>query len=116
MMPPHFATHREALNHGHGTLFAVSASRVAYNVRGSHAGTLLARTLPLDLDVRVFAPGHCAQSVSGRVPALFYRQAQSAAFIEMVARSTTEGDWRSLRMVLAGNNCDASAPSSFESA
>lgn len=105
-----FAAHRDALNQGHGAVFDVSASRVAYTVRGPHAGTLLARTCPLDFDARAFAAGHCAQSVLGRMSALYYRHRRSQAFTVMVARSFAVAAWHALCVAAATGGYDVEEP------
>lgn len=87
---------RDALNAGGGALFDVAASRVAHTISGSGAPRVLSRLCPLDFDARAFAPGHCAQSLLGRIGALFYRHAQSPAFTVMVARSFAADAWDAL--------------------
>ena len=90
-----FESRRDALNAAGGALFDVTASRVAWTIAGSHAATVLAKGCPLDFHPRAFAEGACAQSVYGRVNALFYRRA-SGAFTLMVARSLARDAWRTL--------------------
>lgn len=92
---------RDALNAGGGALFDVSASRVAFTIRGEHAIDVLAASCPLDFDVRVFAPGACAQSVLGHSAALFYRHAATPGFTVMVARSVAADAWHALCVAAA---------------
>ena len=75
--PTAFESRRDALNAVGGALFAVSASGVAWTVAGTHAATILAKACPLDFHPRAFTEGACAQSVFGRVSALFYRRARA---------------------------------------
>jgi sarcosine oxidase subunit gamma len=90
------------LNAAGGALFDVSASRVAYVVDGPRAVDVLATGCPLDFDPRLFGAGQCRQSLYGRVPALFYRQATTPACTVLVARSFARDTWHSL--------CTAAAP------
>ena len=105
---------RDALNIGGGALFDVSASRVAYTIRGPRAATVLARCCPLDFDPRVFLPGDCAQSVFGRVSALYYRHERTPAFTVMVARSLAAAVWRSLCVAAATDGYDVALPGAFD--
>ena len=82
-----FADKRNALNAVGGALFDLSASRVAYRVAGPHATAILACGCPLDFHPRAFPAGGCAQSLFGRVNALFYKADDAPTFIVMVARS-----------------------------
>jgi sarcosine oxidase subunit gamma len=91
-----FAGARDALNAAGGALFDVSASRVAYVVDGPRALDVLAAGCPLDFDPRLFGAGQCRQSLYGRVPALFYRQAATPACTVLVARSFARDTWHSL--------------------
>lgn len=109
-----FEATRDALNAGGGALFDVSASRVAFSVRGALAGAILARSCPLDFDPRAFAAGHCAQSMLGRVAALFYRHAQAPAFTVMVARSLATDVWHALCVAAATEGYDVAAPAAFD--
>lgn len=111
-----FDAKRDVLNRGGGALFDVSASRVAYTLHGPQAATVLARSCPLDLDPRAFAAGHCAQSVLGRVTALFYRHEEMAAFTVMVARSLATDVWRGLCLAAAPDGYDVAAPAPLSAA
>lgn len=109
-----FEARRDALNLGGAALFDVSASRIAYTIRGAGAATVLARGCPLDFDARVFAPGRCAQSMLGRVGALFYRHAQTPAFTVMVARSLAGDVWHALCVAAATDGYDVGAAADFD--
>jgi sarcosine oxidase subunit gamma len=92
-----FAAARDAANAQGGALFDVSASRVAFTVRGAHAAQVLAQSCPLDFDPRAFPAGTCAQSLFGRVNALYYRLDEAPDFTLMIARSFAGEAWRRLR-------------------
>lgn len=109
-----FEAERDALNLGGAALFDVSASRVAYTIHGAGAATVLARSCPLDFDARAFAPGRCAQSMLGRVGALFYRHAQAPAFTVMVARSLAGDVWHALCVAAATDGYDVAAAAGFD--
>jgi sarcosine oxidase subunit gamma len=96
----------DALNAVGGALFDVSASRVAWTVAGTHAATILAKACPLDFHARAFAGEACAQSVFGRVNALFYRRASAPVFTLMVARSLARDAWRTLCLSAAAYGYD----------
>jgi sarcosine oxidase, subunit gamma len=114
--PRDFVACRDALNAGGGALFDVSASRVAHTIRGTGAPRVLARACPLDFDTRVFTPGQCAQSLLGRIGALFYRHAESPAFTVMVARSFAADAWGALCLAASTEGYDVAAPSPFDAA
>ena len=111
-----FDAKRDVLNAGGGALFDVSASRVAYTLRGSNAATVLARGCPLDFSSAVFMPGHCAQSVFGHVNVLIYRHAATPAFAVMVARSVAADVWRGLCVAASTDGYDVQAPAPFDTA
>ncbi|HKE40423.1 MAG TPA: sarcosine oxidase subunit gamma family protein [Casimicrobiaceae bacterium] len=91
-----FAAKRDALNAVGGALFDVSDSRIAWRISGIHAATLLAKHCPLDFHVRAFPTGTCAQSLFGRVNALFVRAEDYSGFTLMVARSFAHDVWHAL--------------------
>jgi len=105
---------RDALNAGGAALFDVSASRVAYTLRGVQAASVLARGCPLDFDARAFAAGTCAQSVHGQVAALYYRHARTQAFTLLVARSFAADVWHALCEACAADGYDAAPPAPFD--
>jgi sarcosine oxidase subunit gamma len=88
---------RDALNAAGGALFDVSASRVAYALLGVRAADVLAAFCPLDLHPRAFPAGTCAQSVFGRVNALYRRV--EGGFVVLVARSFGRDVWHGLSSV-----------------
>ncbi len=108
-----FAAARDALNAAGGALFDVSASRVAYVIDGPRAVDVLATGCPLDFDPRLFGAGQCRQSLYGRVPALFYRQATTPACTLLVARSFARDTWHSLCMTAAPYGYTVRAAASF---
>lgn len=77
----------EAVDASGGVAFDVSASRVAWTLRGAEAAPVINKHCPLDLRATAFAPGTCAQSVFGQVNVLCYRHVSADAFTLMVARS-----------------------------
>ena len=82
-----FTDKRDALYRAGGALFDLSASRVSFQIAGEHAISVLHTGCPLDLHPRVFRAGDCAQSVVGRINALFYKPDRTSTFIVMIARS-----------------------------
>ena len=105
-----FGAKRDALNALGGAVFDVSASRVAYRVRGVQAATVLAKSCPLDFHPEVFPVGGCAQSVFAHVNALFYRQDAAPTFLMLVARSLARDVWRSLCRSSAQYGYEVTAP------
>ncbi|HVE51381.1 MAG TPA: sarcosine oxidase subunit gamma family protein [Casimicrobiaceae bacterium] len=85
---PHvdFERARDAMNVAGGALFDVSASRIAYLLRGPRAVDVLAAGCPLDFHPRVFGPGICAQSVFARVNVLVCQPVDSV-FVVLAAGS-----------------------------
>jgi sarcosine oxidase subunit gamma len=112
--PSDFDAKRDAINGAGGALFDVTSSRVAYTLAGAQAPVVLARCCPLDFDARAFLPGHCAQSMLGRIGALFYRHAQTPAFTVMVARSLAADAWRALCVAAVTDGYDVKRPSPFD--
>lgn len=113
-----FEPGRDALNASGGALFDVSASRVAFSVRGERAETVLAKSCPLDLHRSAFPPGSCAQSVVGQVNALLLRhperkQGEANAFTVMVSRSLAADTWRTLCLGAAQYGYDVLTSESF---
>jgi sarcosine oxidase subunit gamma len=78
---------------------------VAFTLRGAKAADVLASGCPLDLDVRAFAPGTCAQSVFGHLNALIYRH-DPATFTLMVATSFAADAWHALSVAAAVDGYD----------
>jgi sarcosine oxidase subunit gamma len=112
-----FDAKRDALNAAGGALFDVSASRVGWTIVGSKATTVLAKSCPLDFHLHAFAEGTCAQSVFGRVNALFYRPParsdQDLQFTMLVARSFGRDVWHTLCLSAAQYGYDVARPQPF---
>ena len=102
---------RDALNAVGGALFDVSASRIAWTIRGPRAQAVLAKSCPLDFDRRAFAPRTCAQSLLGQVNALFVRD--DDGFTVMVARSVAHDVWHGLCTSAAQYGYEVVAPSPY---
>ena len=71
----------------------VSDSRTGIEVSGAQARALLAKICALDLDVRSFRPGQCAQSLLVRVPLLLHQVDGQPAFHLYVDRSVARYAW-----------------------
>jgi sarcosine oxidase subunit gamma len=108
-----FGAKRDALNEVRGALFDVSASRVAWTISGSHATTVLAKFCPLDFHPRVFAAQTCAQSLFGRVNALFVKHNDARTFTMMVGLSFARDVWDSLCESAAQYGIDVAPPESL---
>ena len=108
-----FEVKRDALNAAGGALFDVSAGRVGWTIVGSEARAVLAKGCPLDFGPRAFGEGTCAQSVFGRINALFYRHGGASEFTMMVARSFARDAWRSLCLSAAQYGYDVLHPRPF---
>lgn len=104
--PSGFDAQRDALMAQGGALFDVTASRVAFTLRGPHAATVLAAQCPLDFDPRAFEPSRCAQSLLGHVNVLVCRHSHAQAFTVLVARSMADDAWHGL--------CVAAASAGYE--
>jgi sarcosine oxidase subunit gamma len=102
---------RDALNAVGGAIFDVSASRIAWTIRGARAEAVLAKGCPLDFDRRAFAPRTCAQSLLGHVNALFVRD--DDGFTVMVARSLARDVWHGLCTAAAQYGYEVVAPSPY---
>jgi sarcosine oxidase subunit gamma len=111
-----FIDARDTLNAVGAALFDVSASRVAYRIAGALAADVLARSCPLDLHRRAFAPGSVQQSLLGHVNALFLRSQhgdQGDAFTVTVARSFALDVWGALCTASAGVGYEVLPPRAF---
>jgi sarcosine oxidase subunit gamma len=104
---------RDAVNAAGGALFDVSASRVAYRVSGTHAEVVLGKSCPLDFELAAFPAGGCAQSLLGRMNALYYRPDARATFLVLVARSLARDAWRLLCRSSAQYGYEIAAPQAF---
>ena len=63
-----------AFGAGHRSVLDVSASRVAFELRGPDRLELLASACPLDLHPRSWSEGRCAQSVFGAAQVLLHER------------------------------------------
>jgi sarcosine oxidase subunit gamma len=96
-----------------GAAFDVSASRVAWTLRGAQAALVINKHCPLDLRASAFAPGTCAQSVFGQVNVLCYRHLSADAFTLMVARSFGRDVREAIESSAAQYGCSLLAPRPF---
>ncbi len=71
---------------------------------------MLAKSCPIDFHPDAFPVGACAQSVFGRVNALFYRQDAGPTFVLFVGRSFARDVWRTLCESSAQYGYDVVAP------
>ena len=110
-----FESKRDAINAAGGALFDLSASRVAWEISGPQAATVLAKTCPLDFHARAFAPWTCAQSVLASVNALLMRGADASVFTVFVARSFARDVWRALTESAAQYGYEVGDPAPFGS-
>jgi sarcosine oxidase subunit gamma len=120
-----FETKRDALNAAGGALFDVSAGRIGWTIAGPQAATVLAKGCPLDFHARTFGDGMCAQSVFGRVNALFYRRSRlpgepvhqslqrAPQFTMLVGRSFARDAWHFLCASAAQYGYDVLHPQPF---
>ena len=58
---------RRLVNGAGGAVFDVSSSRLAWRIAGPQVAAVLGRLCPLDLHVRAFTVGSCAQSLLGHI-------------------------------------------------
>lgn len=108
-----FASTRDALNGVAGSLFDVSATRVAWKVSGPKAAAVLAKHCPLDFHPRAFAAGTCAQSLLGHVNALFVKLDDAQTFTVMVARSYARDAWHALLVSAARHGTEIRSPTPY---
>ena len=69
---------RNGLNGTFGSIVDVSANRTVLEIGGPKARELLARAIPIDLDVRSFGPGRCAQTLLAKAQVIIERRDESA--------------------------------------
>ena len=96
-----------------GVAFDVSASRVAWTLRGADARLVVNKHCPLDLRTSAFAPGTCAQSLFGQVNMLCYRHLAGDVFTLMVARSFAHDVRHRIEASAAQYGCATLAPRPF---
>ncbi len=111
--PAGFDAQRDALNAAGGALFDLSASRVAFMVKGLRAAAVLAKNCPLDFHPRAFLAGNCAQSLLGHINALIERPDATPTFVVMVPRSFAQDGWRQLCRSSAQYGYDVVVPVSM---
>jgi sarcosine oxidase, subunit gamma len=71
---------RNGLNGAFGSIVDVSANRTLLEIRGPKARELLAHGVPIDLDVRSFGPGRCAQTLLAKAQVIIERRGDEVAF------------------------------------
>ena len=108
-----FAAKRGALNASGGALFDVSASRIAWRISGPNAATVLGKGCPLDFHPRAFLPGACAQSLLGRIAALFVKHDDAPTFTLMAPRSYARDAWHALAESAAQYGLDVQSAVAF---
>ena len=84
---------RDALK-GSGLFFTpVGEARVGIRLSGPRAPDLLWKSCGIDVDRRVFAPGHCAQTRFAQVGVLLHRPGEDLAYEIICARIWAEYLW-----------------------
>ncbi len=83
-----------ALRGRRGAVVDITDSRTTIALSGSHARDLLAKGSGLDLHVRAFAPGHCAQSFLAKVKIALRQLDDAPSYHIIVERSVAEYLWR----------------------
>ena len=68
----------DGLGGAFGSIVDVSASRTILEISGPKARDLLAHGVPIDLDMRAFGQGHCAQTLLAKTQVIIERRDQSA--------------------------------------
>lgn len=71
-------TLRSGLDGAFGSIVDVSANRTLLEIRGARARELLAHGVPIDLDLRSFGPGHCAQTLLAKAQVVVERRDETA--------------------------------------
>ncbi len=71
----------------------VSESRTCIRLSGPEARAVLQKGCPLDLNPRVFQPGHCAQTCFAKATVLIHHASDGPAFDVYVPRSFAEYLW-----------------------
>ena len=80
---------RSALNGAFGSIVDISANRTVLELSGARARDLLAHGVPIDLDVRSFGPGFCAQTLLAKAQVIIERRDGSA--FHLYARTSFTG-------------------------
>jgi sarcosine oxidase subunit gamma len=83
------------LNGAFGSIVDVSANRTVLEICGPKARELLAHGVPIDLDVRSFRPGCCAQTLLAKAQVIIERISEDPAFHLYVRSSFASyvADW-----------------------
>ncbi len=86
---------RNGLNGAFGSIVDVSANRTLLQIRGPKARELLAHGVPIDLDVRSFGRGSCAQTLLAKAQVIIERISEDPAFHLYVRSSFASyvADW-----------------------
>jgi sarcosine oxidase, subunit gamma len=86
---------RIGLNGAFGSIVDVSANRTVLEIRGPKARELLAHGVPIDLDVRSFGPGRCAQTLLAKAQVIVERRNEEQPFHLYVRSSFASylADW-----------------------
>jgi len=71
---------RNGLSGVSGSIVDVSANRTLLEIRGPKARKLLAHGFSIDLDVRSFGPGSCAQTLLAKAQVIIQRISEDPAF------------------------------------
>jgi len=69
---------RNGLSGALGSIVDVSANRTVLEIGGPKARELLAHGVPIDIDVRSFGPGSCAQTLLAKAQVIVERRDESA--------------------------------------
>ena len=72
----------------------LDGGQTVIRIAGDNAREVLAKGSPLDLDSRVFAPGHCAQTRIAKTGALIWQIDHKPTFDIVVRRSFASYLWR----------------------
>ena len=88
-------TWRSAMVGSTASIVDVSANRTVLLIQGELAQALLAHGIAIDLDPRVFAPGHCAQTLLAKAQVVIERRSDDNAFQVYVRGSYASylADW-----------------------
>jgi sarcosine oxidase subunit gamma len=79
-----------------------SDGRTIIRISGPKARDILAKSLPLDLHPRVFAPGHAASTVATHVGVQIWQLDDAPTYELAVFRSFAESFWHSLAEAASG--------------
>ena len=77
----------ESLGDAVGSVVDVSANRTTIEVRGSAARELLAAGCSVDLHLRAFGPGRCAQTALARAAVILHQTSDEPCYLILVRPS-----------------------------